>query len=107
MTDPFEKARENLAADALLRRADAVPGAEIEAAAGRVVEAVKALRLARDQLRVAQNPEMDPTDAPGRDAAYLAQRREEYQLARAWLRATPLPILQKRSRSTRRATSDR
>jgi hypothetical protein len=86
MTDPFKEAREGLAADALLRRADAVPGAEIEAVTGRVVKAVKAFTLAREQLRVAQNPEIDPADAPGRDAAYLAQRREEYQSVRAELR---------------------
>ncbi len=94
MTDPFDEARAELAADALLRAADPVPGAHIERGTERIAEAVQAFSLNRTQLRVAMNPELDPEGPGGRDAEWLAARQRDYVEARTWLREAAANLVQ-------------
>ncbi len=85
MSDAWEAARDAMRTDALLRRADPVPGADIEWRASQLADAIGDFVDQRTQLRAAMNPDIDPDGPGGRDAEYLARRRQDYIEARAQL----------------------
>ncbi len=85
MSNEWDAARDAMKADALLRRADPVPGVEIEWQAAQLAEAITTFGRQRMQLRVAMNPDIDPAGPGGRDAEYRAARQQDYREARAQL----------------------
>lgn len=88
MTDnEWDRAREKLQADALLRSADAVPGAHLQHFAEQMVKTVEVFKLNREQLRVALNPDIDPDGPGGRDDDNRKARHRDYVEARAQLLA--------------------
>ncbi len=94
VSDFGDEARAELAADALLRSADQVPGVHIAAQAEQLSTAIQAFIQSREQLRVAMNPELDPEGPGGRDAEWLAARQRDYVEARTWLREAAANLVQ-------------
>lgn len=77
----WDAARADVTAFGLLLRADAVPGARTAVELRAIVPTFDHYLDAREALRVAQHPDLDPGDDGRRDAAWLAARRQDYREA--------------------------